>query len=240
MATPAADWVRAAHGDAWQTLGIAGTAELPGVRLSATGLSHPQWNNGDVDDPALVDIDAVRNWYADRDVPWGMRVPQGADWPHGRYLFTKRLMGLVPSEFRRAPAPAGVTFRAADTADIDAVAHIDGTAFDAPSALVRPWIELLTKHPSTFCAIAERDGVPVASGQVTVSHGRAGRAGYVTGIAVLPDARRRGVGAAISSWLIEHSTADLWHLHPDTDEAARIYQRLGFVAAGAFDVYVDN
>ena len=50
MAEPTTTWVRTAHGDAWQTLAIA-TEELPGSRLSATGLPHPQWNNGDVDDP---------------------------------------------------------------------------------------------------------------------------------------------------------------------------------------------
>jgi predicted GNAT family acetyltransferase len=31
----------------------------------------------------------------------------------------------------------------------------------------------------------------------------------------------------------------LWHLHPDTDTAARIYHRLGFVEVGGLDVYVD-
>jgi hypothetical protein len=46
-----AGWVRAAHGDAWQVLGVAGVAEFPGVRVMATGLAHPQWNNGDVDEP---------------------------------------------------------------------------------------------------------------------------------------------------------------------------------------------
>src|SRR4051812_25374271 len=75
-----AEWVRAAHGDAWQVLGVAGTADLPGVRLSASGLPHPQWNSGDVDDPGLVDVDAVRRWYADRGVPWGLRLPAGAPW----------------------------------------------------------------------------------------------------------------------------------------------------------------
>ena len=41
--------VRQAHGDAWQTVGAAciarggGVLELPGVRLMATGLHHPQF-----------------------------------------------------------------------------------------------------------------------------------------------------------------------------------------------------
>ena len=69
MAEPSTTWVRKAHGDAWQTLAVT-THELPGVRLSATGLPHPQWNNGDVDDPAAVDVGAVRDWYDALRVPW--------------------------------------------------------------------------------------------------------------------------------------------------------------------------
>jgi hypothetical protein len=33
--------------------------------------------------------------------------------------------------------------------------------------------------------------------------------------------------------------ADLAHLHPDSDVAARIYGRLGFMEVAGFDIYVD-
>ena len=128
-----AAWVRAAHADAWQTLGVAATAELPGVRLMATGLQHPQWNNGDVDDPSAVDIDSVRSWYADLAVPWGMRVPAGAEWPHGRLLFTKRLMGVTPDTFHDAAAPEGVRIETAKPDDLDDVVAVDTTAFEEPA-----------------------------------------------------------------------------------------------------------
>ena len=55
-------------------------------------------------------------------------------------------------------------------------------------------------------------------------------------------ARRRGIGAALSSWLLERgfaAGADFAHLNPDTDEAARIYERLGFVETPGLDIYVD-
>jgi hypothetical protein len=57
---------RTAHGDAWQEEGRlrvpygGAFAELPGIRLMASGLPHPQWNNGDVTEPALVEVDLVR------------------------------------------------------------------------------------------------------------------------------------------------------------------------------------
>ena len=65
---------------------------------------------------------------------------------------------------------------------------------------------------------------------------------YLAGVAVLPAARRRGVGAALSSWLLERgfaAGAELAHLNPDTDEAARIYGRLGFAETPGLDIYVD-
>ena len=74
------------------------------------------------------------------------------------------------------------------------------------------------------------------------SDGVAGPAVYLAGVAVLPAARRRGVGAALSSWLLARGVAggaELAHLHADTDDAARVYARLGFTDADPLDVYVD-
>jgi GNAT superfamily N-acetyltransferase len=58
---------------------------------------------------------------------------------------------------------------------------------------------------------------------------------------VLPHARRRGVASAVTEWLLDRGAAagaQLAHLHPDTDEAARIYARLGFVEVDGLDIYV--
>jgi ribosomal protein S18 acetylase RimI-like enzyme len=234
--------VRTALGDAWQVLGVAGVAELAGVRLMATGLPHAQWNNGDVHDAAAVDIGAVRLWYDDHRVPWGMRVPTGAPWPHGRLLFTQRLMGLTPAMFVPAVTCVGVRIRVATPADLETVLSIDTVAFGTSAVVERPWIELLLTHSAVTVALAEHDGVPVAIGAVTCTEGQAGPAGYVAAIGVLPDARRRGIGAAISSWLTArafHRGAALCHLHPDTEHAAAIYRRLGFVEVDGVDIYVD-
>jgi ribosomal protein S18 acetylase RimI-like enzyme len=235
-------WVRAAHGDAWQALGIAGAAEVPGVRLMATGLPHPQWNSGDVDEPALVDLDTVRDWYAIRGLPWGLRVPAGVVWPYGCKLVTRRLMGLTSSRFRAAAPVEGVAIRIATPADLPAVLRIDTIAFEESTELERGWLELLLAHPAVTVALAYRDGEPVATGYLTLSSGRAGPAAYLGGIAVMPTARRQGVGAAVSSWLIERghdAAAALWHLHPDHDGAASMYRQLGFVEVEGLDIYLD-
>lgn len=242
-------WVRVAHADAWEAHGRyrtttgGGTVRLPGIRLMASGLPHPQWNNGDVLDASAVDIDAVAAWYDAKGVPWGVRVPLDTAWPYGRHLFAKRLMGLTPDGFRPAAVPAGITLRVARPADVDAVLAVDTVAFEETPEVERPWVEPLLAQPSLTVCLAERDGRPVGCGSCLVTDSDAGPAAYVAGVGVLPGERGRGIGAAVSSWLAQRgldSGAALVHLHPDTDAAARIYARLGFVEVAGFDVYVDN
>jgi ribosomal protein S18 acetylase RimI-like enzyme len=206
----------------------------------ATGLPHPQWNNGDVYDPEIVDLDEVREWYSGLEIPWGLRVPAGAGWPHGRHLFRKRLMGAVPASFRPSPPVAGLRLRSAHPEDLEDVLAVDVVAFQEPPEVERPWLHLLLDHPSITMAVATLDEAVVATGSVLRADGWAGPAGYVAGISVEPAVRHRGIGAAVTSWLMQQAgDVALWHLHPDTEPAARIYRRLGFVEVDGLDIYVD-
>jgi GNAT superfamily N-acetyltransferase len=231
--------VQTAHADAWEVHGglRAGTRALRGVRCMASGLAHPQWNNGDVSSPD-ADIDGARAFYDELAVPWGMRVPVGIAWSAGQHLFRKRLMGLLAEDFTPAPAVPDLTIRAAQPSDFETVRRIDAAAFGADAG---PWIAGQLGREPVLHALAELDGQPVASAYSLLSDGLAGPCLYVAGVGVLESARRRGVGAAISSWLIERGLeegAELAHLHPDSDEAARVYQRLGFVESAGLDIYV--
>jgi GNAT superfamily N-acetyltransferase len=240
--------VRTAHGDAWQEEGrlripFGGAfAEQPGIRLMASGLPHPQWNNGDVTDPAVVDLAVVREWYADLGVPWGVRVPADQAWSHGRHLFHKRLMGLPADGFTPAPIVAGLTVRAATAPDTEAVVRVDGAAFGGESSVDRPWLEPHLDAHTVTVALALLEGEPVGTAYALRSDGRAGPALYLAGVGVVEQARGRGVAAAMSSWLLEQgfaTGAELAHLHPDSESAARIYARLGFTEVDGFDIYVD-
>ncbi len=64
----------------------------------------------------------------------------------------------------------------------------------------------------------------------------------MAGVAVRAELRQRGVGAAMSSWLLERGFeggAEFAHLNPDTDGASRLYGRLGFTELPGYDIYVD-
>ena len=247
---PLTDRVRTAHGDAWQAHGRlraeagGGTLELPGIRLMASGIAKPQWNNGDVTDPSLVDIDAVRAWYAEHEVPWGVRVPAGAAWPHGRHLFAKRCMALRPNRFRPVEPPPGLELRPAGPGDLDAYACVDAIAFDEDD--VGPtvqWTRPMLGADDFRLALAILDDDPVGVAYAVRTSSGGGSAVGVSGVGVVPSVRRRGVGRALTSYVVQwgfDSGTDLAWLNPDTDDAARLYSAMGFEETGGFDVYVEN
>jgi GNAT superfamily N-acetyltransferase len=239
--------VRTAHADAWAVEGVlresqgGGTAALRGIRVMASGLPHPQWNGADVTGPD-ADLDGARAFYAARGLPWGVRVPVGIPWHAGRHLFRMRLMGLAPSGFRPAPDVPGLVLREAGRADAAPVLAIDAAAFGADPRLQAPWLEPHLDAPGITVALAELAGEPVATAYALRSDGAAGPAAFLAGVAVAEAVRRRGIASAMSSWLLARAFAGgarLAHLHPDTDAAARVYERLGFADAGALDIYVD-
>ena len=238
--------VRAAQGDAWQAKGrlfesLGGAVgELPGVRLMSSGLNQVGRNGGDVHEPDAVDLDDIRAWFAWRDVPWGLRVRAGTRWPHGRRLFRQRCMALDPPRLRPVGIASAIALREAQPDDADIVASLDATAFGGEHAASRAWIAPRLGAPGFLVALASLDGVPAGTATAVLTDEWAGPAVGIFGVGVLPEARRRGIGAALSSWLLDRAFADgatLAHLNPDSDDAARLYARLGFVETSGFDVY---
>ena len=243
-----------AHADAQEVQGRlrepcgGGAADLPGIRLMASGLDSPAYNNGDVTDAGRVDLGQVREWYVERAVPWGVRVPSAQRWTAGHRLLEKRLMALPAEQLRVAPPVPGLSVRRAAPGDLAAVLAVDRSAFAADHEngpqddLGRAWLEPHLSTPHVAVALAALDGAPVATGYCVLSTGRAGPAAALGGVAVVEHARRRGIGAAVSSWLLQHAVhvgARWAHLSPDTEQAARVYRRLGFRGCGSFTVHVD-
>jgi GNAT superfamily N-acetyltransferase len=239
--------VRTAHADAWAVEGAlrepygGGTATLPGIRLMASGLPHPQWNSADVTGPG-ADLEGARAFYAERGVRWGVRVPEGMPWTAGRHLFRMPLMGLTPRRLVAPPAVPGLTLRQAGPEDLETVLAVDTAAFGSDPDEYRPWTEPHLHTSAVTVALALQGDEPVGTAYALRSDGAAGPAVFLGGVAVLEHARRRGIAAVMSGWLLARAFAEgarLAHLHPDTDAAARVYSRLGFRESGALDIFVD-
>jgi GNAT superfamily N-acetyltransferase len=212
----------------------------------ASGLPHARWNSGDVTDPTRIDVDAVRAWYSARahgkGVPWGVCVPAGRPLAHGRHVFRKRCMGLLPDRLRAVRASAGVVIGEAQPADVETFARIDSAAFGGTVEETLPWVAPHFGAPGFIVALATLDGEPVGVATAIHTEDRAGSCVGIFGVGVLENVRRRGIGAAMTSWLLEKGFArgaTLAHLNPDSEAAARLYARLGFIETAGLDVYCD-
>ncbi len=241
--------VWAAHADAWQAMGRirvadgGGAARLPGCAVMASGLPYPQWNNGDVTDPALFDLAQVSAWYAPRGVPWGVRVPAGTPWAYGRWLFRKRCMALASSAYEPPTAtPPGLVIAPADPGEAELFATVDADAFGDTVEQNLAWVRPQLGVDGFRCVLARLDGEPVGVATGVRTGGPGGESVGVFGVGVLPRARRRGIGAALTADIVAWgfgSGATLAHLNPESAEAARLYARLGFTEVTGLDIYVD-
>ena len=212
------------------------------LQLMVAGFEAAGVNSGDVTGPD-PDLAAAEAFFAEHGVRWGLRVPEEMEFERGRLLFRRRLMALLRAGFRPSADVAGLAMRQAGAEDLEAVLRIDSAAFGLDPGENRRWLEpLVATEARIDFALAALDGEPVASAYAMRTDGAAGPCLYVAGVAVAMEARRRGVGAAMSSWLLARGFergAELAHLNPDTDTAARLYERLGFTELPGHDIYVE-
>ena len=82
----------------------------------------------------------------------------------------------------------------------------------------------------TVMMVAVDDGQPVAIGSHQPLDVDGTEVSEVVGVATLPRFRGRGLGAGLTSALVEHArqTADLVFLSAGDDDVARVYERAGF------------
>lgn len=83
----------------------------------------------------------------------------------------------------------------------------------------------------TAAGAFDEQGQPLGGG----SHNPRGRVTELAGIAVLPRARRRGIGAALTATLVDDARArgvETVFLSAQDDAVARVYERVGFVRVG--------
>jgi len=118
---------------------------------------------------------------------------------------------------------------------LDAVAAIDAVAFESPPEVVRRFLgDGVLDEPTQSVYLATLDGEPVGCGETTTLEGVIG----VFGVATLPAARRRGIGAAITAHMVRDraAEADLAVLDA-SDLGFGVYERLGFRSVATWEVW---
>jgi ribosomal protein S18 acetylase RimI-like enzyme len=119
--------------------------------------------------------------------------------------------------------------------DLDAVVGAVGAGFagtdDVTSRPAGRQRDMMRNGLLGMVGAYDDDGSVLGGG----SHGPRGGTTELTGIAVLPRARRRGVGAAITAALVADARArgvGTVFLSAQDDAVARVYERVGFVRVG--------
>lgn len=179
-----------------------------------------------------------------------LEVPESFEWVHETtpaLLAAAREAGLHVGECPLLALPGGaapvvppvpdgysVAMLASDSSDISAVVAAVGAAFaecDEPEERDPGRLpELLGSGLLAMTGAYDGQG-PVGGG----SHSPRGDTTELTGIAVMPRARRRGIGASITAALVEDAQArgvETVFLSAQDDTVARVYERIGFQRVG--------
>jgi len=163
-------------------------------------------------------------------------------------LTVERLPLQVLDSLTERPAPAGTRVRLVppddpDLARINQTVHLgfgsagtavgdvgpaerDAAALTADAAGVEQLRDRI-RRGLTVMAVASDDEGPLAAG----SHQPVGPVSEVVGVATLPTARRRGLGATVTAALVADAHAkgiETIFLSAGSDDVARVYERVGF------------
>lgn len=214
--------------------------------------------HGGTDDVTAADLPVLAARCGEVGMPlaveWVEEVtPSVAGVVHAAGLAVERypLLVLTAEAFRRPPAAdvrLEVSSTAAELGRARAVANVafghGGTAIGTAGVAERDeaaagndpdrlqWFvdDASSGRTITVTGAVEPDGV-VASGTVKPVDGAA----EIMGVATLPAFRRRGLALAVTAALVEAAferDVELVLLSADSDDVARVYERLGFVRVG--------
>ncbi|MGZ4149527.1 MAG: GNAT family N-acetyltransferase [Actinomycetota bacterium] len=154
-----------------------------------------------------------------------------------RFLFDRPIM-TAPLEAIPAVTVPGKSevLRATSPGELDALAAIDAEVFGSSLAISRcHYAEALLETPGAAMVAAKQDGRPVGAAIAFAADSSIG----VFGVAVLPNARGRGLGAALTSAAAHAVGRDgdqVW-LQP-TEPARPLYERLGLRDRAVSEIWV--
>ncbi|MFD3403234.1 GNAT family N-acetyltransferase [Kribbella sp. NPDC058693] len=133
---------------------------------------------------------------------------------------------------RAARAVANLAFSDPGTAvGAAGPAERDAAAAETPDDMVATLSDRARRGISVTAGAFTDDGM-VASG----THQPVDSATEIVGVGTLPSMRRRGLGAAVTSTLVEHALShgvDLVLLSAESDAVAAVYERVGFHRIGS-------
>jgi N-acetylglutamate synthase len=229
-----------------RTVALGGTLhEHDGVLSCLTGLDFAPFNPSLIErspvDPAAALV-AAEEVYRGTGLPFGIDlepslhpdVRSAAEVTGLRTVESRPGMTAVPSEVVDVPAPRGVVIGPARE-HLDAVADVATAGFGGELVTNRGFVaSAVFDDPRARIYLAWLDGRPVATVETSIDDGMLG----VFGVATVPDARRTGIGAAVTAFAVRDraADADLAYLQ-SSDDGHGVYARLGFRDTSIWEVW---
>jgi GNAT superfamily N-acetyltransferase len=154
-----------------------------------------------------------------------------------RRIESRSAMVADPSSLPPAAPPAGISIRPVRTrSDALALARVDAETWGGEMEhSVRAFADGVLGVDGVGAFVAWDGDVPVGC---AVAH-RHERSIGLFGVGVVPDARKRGLGSALTVAAARSAPADLSWLFP-SQMAATMYRRLGFADLETWEVWVDS
>jgi ribosomal protein S18 acetylase RimI-like enzyme len=223
--------------------------EIDGLVLALSNLADPALNAVVVErepvDPAAA-LTGAREAFMDRDLSLGIDLQVGrhpaldraARDARMRLILERPGMAADLSELRDVALPEGIAIRRVqDDAGAAALVRVDVEAFGDDPDVSRDFYGAGAFGVAGSTSLVAWEGdVPVG---IASAYERAGAVG-VMGVGVLPRARRRGIGAALTTAAARaFPGADLAWLHP-YDMARDMYESLGFRQVARWEVWIES
>ncbi len=222
--------------------------DVDGLAVCLTGVPLPPFNPTLIErspadpDAALADAESL---YAEIGLPFGIDLETALHGPvrdaavrAGLHLEESRPgMSVAVSDVPAVSAPDGVELvRVEDASLLDLIVEVDAAAFGGDAAITRLFVpDAVLQDPTQRVYGARIDGRMVAAGESTLLDGILG----VFGIATHPAFRHRGIGTALTAFLIADRAAEADLAVLDASDLGRgVYERLGFEAISTWEVWV--
>lgn len=222
--------------------------DVDGLLLAISNLPDPSLNSAYVirepDDPPAALAEAEEA-FRRRGVSFGIDLEAGRhpalDATIGasglEHLLSRPGMAARVRDLAEAAVPQGIRILpVTDRRDALALARVDSLAFGSDADVsVRFYAAGVLGVDGCRAFVAWEGDEPIACAAAYLDEGAVG----VFGVAVVPAARRRGVGTAITASAIDDARdeADLAWLHP-SPEGSAVYGRMGFRRVCDWEVWV--
>jgi GNAT superfamily N-acetyltransferase len=229
-----------------RTAALGGTVfEDDGVLSCLTGLDAAPFNPSVIErpprDPSAALAGAERHYLA-AGLPYGIDldpelfpgVRAAASAAGLRVILSRPGMVVDPRDVSATNVLKGLAIERAD-GWLDGVAAVATAGFGGELAINRAFVaEAVWRDPRARVYLARLDGHPVATAETSLQRGVLG----IFGVATVPNARRRGIGAAITAHAIRDRAgeADLAFLQ-SSEMGHGVYERIGFRDVSTWEVW---